>query len=97
MAKVSGSCLQGMLETPITELSAPLINSTRMVGSGAADGVLKMLKIPMLLAHIFKPNSLNFFSASALPFASSTGLCVCLVTRNFFHSVALDASLTKPA
>src|SRR6266567_403648 len=47
--------------------------------------------------HIFSPSSLNFINASALPRASSTGLCVCCVTRYFFHSVALYASLTRPA
>jgi len=46
---------------------------------------------------IFRPNSLNFRNASAFPVASSTGLCVCAVTRYFFHSVAFEASLTKPA
>ena len=44
-----------------------------------------------------RPSSLNFLNASALPFASSTGLWVCAVTRYFFHSVALEASLTRPA
>ena len=39
--------------------------------------------------QIFSPNSWNFLSASAFPLASSTGLCVCAVTRYFFHSVAL--------
>ena len=51
----------------------------------------------VLPSQIFRPNSLNFFKASAFPRASSTGLWVCLVTRYFFHSVALDASLTRPA
>lgn len=47
--------------------------------------------------HIFSPSSLSFINASALPRASSTGLWVWRVTRYFFHSVALYASLTKPA
>jgi hypothetical protein len=46
-------------------------------------------------AHNLRPSSLNFFKASALPLASSTGLWVCAVTRYFFHSVALDSVLDQ--
>ena len=53
--------------------------------------------IPMPRPHIFSPSSLNFLNASALPLASSTGLCVCWVTRYFFQSDPWYASLTRPA
>ena len=54
-------------------------------------------RIAASCTQMFRPSSLNFLKASALPRASSTGLWVCALTRYFFHSVDLEASLTKPA